>query len=688
MKRRFMKKKISIIIIICTSYVLPQDILWTKTFGGSQSEYIQDLETTSDSGFILSATTYSYGNGLRDMWLVKMDVNGDTLWTQTYGGPHRDGIDKTVQTSDGGFTSIGYIRDSLEVARSMLIMTDSIGDSLSSKLIPVRGDMLLTEDDEYIISGYQNGKVMLYKADSNGDSLWLKTIGGDSVETAGYDIRQTSDGGYIISGSTRNLNGDIDSYDALLLKTDANGDSLWSKTFGGDLNDNASTVQQTSDGGYVLLVQTDSYGSAQYGDIWLIKTDANGDSLWSTIIEGGNYINEAGDVQQTSDGGYIVAGRFAWNNNGIYSGGGMLSKRDSTGNEIWSQTYEDNGTFNKLIITNDNEFVVGSNVYPTNLIVDIFLAKIIESPSVPIIDVIIDQTTDEDNPIDVTLNATNTHNVSMVFSAYSDTSSVMTTISDSILNISFEDDWNGVSLITVMVTDVNGSVDTTGFTITVNPINDPPEPSSVIYPTVSDTFSTHADNDTLIQFRWEKSNDVDSDVTYNLTIELEFFGNTYTDIHENISDTTIGISSNSLDPLINITSQDEAVFTYYVHASDDEYTVASDTGSFALSRIALGVGEGLSIPEIFALHQNYPNPFNPVTTLRYDLPENSRVNIIIYDMLGRQVKTLMNQTQNAGYRSVIWDATNDYGKPVSAGVYLYQIRAGEFVQTKKMVLLK
>ena len=85
---------------------------------------------------------------------------------------------------------------------------------------------------------------------------------------------------------------------------------------------------------------------------------------------------------------------------------------------------------------------------------------------------------------------------------------------------------------------------------------------------------------------------------------------------------------------------------------------------------------------------NYPNPFNPVTKLRYTIPKNSLVSIIIYDMLGRQVKTLVNQTQDAGYASVIWDATNDYGKPVSAGIYLYQIQTGEYIQTKKMVLLK
>ena len=113
-----------------------------------------------------------------------------------------------------------------------------------------------------------------------------------------------------------------------------------------------------------------------------------------------------------------------------------------------------------------------------------------------------------------------------------------------------------------------------------------------------------------------------------------------------------------------------------------------DNISFSSSN-SVGVdNRGEIYPHGFALHQNYPNPFNPITTLRYDLPENSLVNIIIYDMLGRQVRTLVNTTQNAGYKSVIWNATNNQGNPVSAGVYLYQIHAGDFVQTKKMVLLK
>ena len=131
------------------------------------------------------------------------------------------------------------------------------------------------------------------------------------------------------------------------------------------------------------------------------------------------------------------------------------------------------------------------------------------------------------------------------------------------------------------------------------------------------------------------------------------------------------------------------IFATSTHRFDTPPFVTTDHMGFrVVIREQLDAKIETILPERFTLHQNYPNPFNPVTTLRYDLPKNSLVTIIIYDMMGREVKTLINQTQDAGYRLIIWDATNDYGKPVSAGIYLYQIQAGEFVQTKKIVLLK
>ena len=99
-------------------------------------------------------------------------------------------------------------------------------------------------------------------------------------------------------------------------------------------------------------------------------------------------------------------------------------------------------------------------------------------------------------------------------------------------------------------------------------------------------------------------------------------------------------------------------------------------------------GELGKTPIKYSLNNNYPNPFNPLTTIRYDLAEDGFVNVTIYDMMGRTVKIMVTEEQNAGVKSVQWDATDSFGKPVSAGVYLYQIQAGEYMQTKKMVLLK
>jgi hypothetical protein len=137
-----------------------------------------------------------------------------------------------------------------------------------------------------------------------------------------------------------------------------------------------------------------------------------------------------------------------------------------------------------------------------------------------------------------------------------------------------------------------------------------------------------------------------------------------------------------------IDSDVEVGAAYYYSISAFDYSGNESKFSTQVGNVYLAIDDALLIPSHFTLHSNHPNPFNPITTLRYDLPSDALVTLSIYDMLGREITQLVNTTQQAGFKSVQWDATASMGRPVSAGVYLYRIQAGEFVQTKKMVLLK
>ena len=128
-------------------------------------------------------------------------------------------------------------------------------------------------------------------------------------------------------------------------------------------------------------------------------------------------------------------------------------------------------------------------------------------------------------------------------------------------------------------------------------------------------------------------------------------------------------------------------YDYWVTAVDYSGNESEGSNIVQISPTGLSTVADL-IPEVYALGQNYPNPFNPSTQIRYALPEQSQVVLTVYDMLGRKVRTLVNGVQDAGYRTVMWNATSDMGTPVSAGMYIYTIRANEFYQVKKMILLK
>jgi hypothetical protein len=323
------------------------DTAWTKTFGGSSDDYGISVQQTSDGGYIIAGWTESFGAGSRDVYLIKTDANGDTLFTKTFGGTGDDWGESVQQTSDGGYIIAGATKSFGANRAVYLIKTDANGNTLYTKTFGGSGNdwgssVQQTSDGGYIITGYTTSfgafwsDVYLIKTDANGDTLFTKTIGGSNTDV-GYSVQQTSDGGYIITGYTYSFGAGYD--DVYLIKTDANGDTLFTKTFGGSGSEYGNSVQQTSDGGYIIAGWTASFGAGS-DDIYLIKTDANGDTLFTKTF-GGSSIDWGYSVQQTSDGGYIIAGRtksFGAGNNDVY-----LIKTDANGNTLFTKTFGRSG---------------------------------------------------------------------------------------------------------------------------------------------------------------------------------------------------------------------------------------------------------------------------------------------------------------------------------------------------------
>jgi hypothetical protein len=286
------------------------DTLWARYYGGFKQDWGWSVQQTSDGGYVVAGHTYSFGDSLyENVYLIKTNAAGETIWTRNYGGTGIDDAGYSVrQTSDGGYVVTGVTNGSV-----YLIKTNASGDTLWTRTYGgsnyAEGQSVeQTTDEGYIIAGYthfgSNGNdVYLVKTNAAGDTLWTRRYGGTG-DDVGYSVQQTTDGGYIIAGQTKSFG--AGGYDVYLIKTDSLGHSLWAKPYGGTKDDVGRSVQQTTDGGYIVTGQTRSFG-ADSGDVYLVRTNASGDTLW-TRTYGGTGDDAGNSVQQTSDGGYIVAG--------------------------------------------------------------------------------------------------------------------------------------------------------------------------------------------------------------------------------------------------------------------------------------------------------------------------------------------------------------------------------------------
>jgi len=334
-----------LILLPVSTWAVEGDSLWSATFGGAgEDAATSDMIETSDDGLVMTGWTDSFGAGGLDFWIVKTNADGDSLWAKTFGGPNTDVCQGIVENSDGDLLLIGET-SSFGVGSYdfWLVKADANGDSIWSRTYGGTGmevpyAITTTTDNGYLIAGFTTSygagddDFWLVKTDLNGDTLWTRTYGG-SLEDKAISVIETSDGGYLLAGWTESFGaGAIDFW---MVKTDLNGDSLWSNTFGGADTSYAYDVIETSDGGYLLAGYTKSFGAGSW-DCYLVKTDLNGDSLWTKTI-GGTDDDLATAVIETSDGNYLVTG--ATNTYGMGNYDYWLIKTDANGDSLWIRTY-------------------------------------------------------------------------------------------------------------------------------------------------------------------------------------------------------------------------------------------------------------------------------------------------------------------------------------------------------------
>jgi hypothetical protein len=350
----FLLLSLSILAITCAKKTpgeteLPDEettIVYEKTIGGDEADYGFAILKTANNGIMIAGHTFSFGAGQSDVYCIRADTTGDTIWTSTYGGSTIDEARSMIQTSNGNFVIVGYT-DSYGMGWTdvYVLSIDQSGALLWSKTYGTprseRGRAgIQTLDDYYLIAGYtecpsgNNTDLYLIKANENGDTIWTRAYG-DTLqfdETA-YGVIETDDRCYVLLGEKRYSFGWGWIW---LMKTDSLGDSVWADVYGGSEWDRGHSILRTDDNCYIITgsIESDTEDNA---DVLLMKIDDTGSELW-TMKYGGSADDIGYSVIKASGGGYIITGSTKsfgnqWEED-VY-----LIKTNAEGDEEWSESF-------------------------------------------------------------------------------------------------------------------------------------------------------------------------------------------------------------------------------------------------------------------------------------------------------------------------------------------------------------
>jgi len=290
------------------------NIQWEKTFGGRDSEIAADVCCTNDNGYAIAYSTRSFGAGDMDVGVIKTDANGNEQWNTTYGGTGHDQATSILQTSDTGYIVSGMTK-SFGDNEAWLFKIDQDGDLQWNKTYGDHDDtgeyfmeVLQTTDGGFIaagrnyLSGGANSDMYVVRTDAAGEIVWEKQLGGPFSDGC-LGITQTTDGGYCLTGQSSPSMTTLE--DISLFKIDSMGNELWSRFYGSPFFDTGASVIQWPDGGY--LIAGEYSRSSRHTDAILLKTDAEGNREWDAML-GGEGSDGFLEAVQTADGGVIVIG--------------------------------------------------------------------------------------------------------------------------------------------------------------------------------------------------------------------------------------------------------------------------------------------------------------------------------------------------------------------------------------------